>query len=818
MSVGNSNYERLSEQTISEALSHIPNHERGTWVQMAMAVKSELGDAGFDIWNEWSARADNYNARDAKDVWRSVNASGKVTIATLIQKAKENGYKIGKPERISEDDYAKRIAERNAMLEREAEELKQKRAAAAILAERIYNGASAEGVASHPYITRKGIRVTGEVRVGDYTRYDGARQIANCLIIPIRNASRKIVSVQAIFPAFDTFLERDRDYLAGGEKQGGYFTVGAISKSTETVLICEGYSTGCALHQATGYPVLIAFDAGNLPAVARMARERLPNARVVLCADNDQFKAKALGFNQGVKSASEAASLIGGIIAVPVFKDLEGEPTDFNDLEGMEGASEVRRQIEAALNPPTQSAPEPEAEDKPKPDAEESPDASDLRAMFADTLPTQIRFDLSAVDYYTSLPDTSGEGKKPQSTFQNLEEICRRANVTLRYNVISKEIEILIPNESFSMDNTSNGSLAWILSLCAKFRMPVGQIGDYLCYLADKNLYNPVANWIRSRPWDGVSRFDEFCDTIKTEGEAEGDANARALKVTLLRRWMTSALAAAFKPDGVSAHGVLVLQGEQYLGKTKWFKSLAPEELGVIRDGMNLKPDDRDSVFQVVKNWIVELGELDATFRKADIAALKAFLTRDKDVLRRAYARMESNFARRTIFFASVNPRQFLHDPTGNRRYWTLACAEINHSHDIDVQQVWAELFETEYLPWVYKKMPHPHPWYLTNDEVGLLNSHNSGFEVLDPIRERLQTMFDWEANSLEWRWMTATDIMTEIGMDKPTRSDVTHCGQVMRDLNGKRSKRNGGKNLIFMPPNLKRRRDGGDYRATPGF
>ena len=48
-------------------------------------------------------------------------------------------------------------------------------------------------------------------------------------------------------------------------------------------------------------------------------------------------------------------------------------------------------------------------------------------------------------------------------------------------------------------------------------------------------------------------------------------------------RWMVSCIAAVFNPDGVSAHGILVLQGDQYLGKTKWMKSLAPRELSVIK-------------------------------------------------------------------------------------------------------------------------------------------------------------------------------------------------------------------------------------------
>jgi putative DNA primase/helicase len=267
------------------------------------------------------------------------------------------------------------------------------------------------------------------------------------------------------------------------------------------------------------------------------------------------------------------------------------------------------------------------------------------------------------------------------------------------------------------------------------------------------------------------------------------------LKEAMLHRWLISAVAAAFEPRGVSAHGVLVLQGEQYLGKTKWFKSLVPAELGVIQDGLILRPDDRDSVKQAVSFWLVELGELDATFRKSDIAQLKAFLTRDRDTLRRAYAKLESHYARRTVFFASVNPRQFLHDPTGNRRYWTISCASIDHDHGLDMQQVWAEVYETAYRA--------GEGWLLTSNELSALNAHNKDYEVLDPIRERLLTRFDWQANDMLWRWMTATDIMLEIGFDRPTRADVTQCGQIVSELNGGKVRKSNGKRLSRVPPGI---------------
>jgi putative DNA primase/helicase len=320
--------------------------------------------------------------------------------------------------------------------------------------------------------------------------------------------------------------------------------------------------------------------------------------------------------------------------------------------------------------------------------------------------------------------------------------------------------------------------------------MPTSKLSGFVTYLADQNQHNPVANWVTSKPWDGQDHLGALLNTVTIKDA--GNDKAVVLKDTLITRWMISAIAGAFSPKGVSASGVLVFQGDQYVGKTKWFKSLVPEDLNLIKDGVILKPDDRDSVKQAVSFWLVELGELDSTFRKSDIAALKAFLTNDKDVLRRAYARKESQYARRTVFFGSVNPKEFLHDPTGNRRYWTIEVSKLDHSHNIDMQQVWAQVYEL----W---KGGQSH--YLTPDEMNQLNNHNEDFTASDPVEESIQTGFDWSAKESFWVWKTATDALKSLGYERPTKSDVNSAASAIRKMNGNRGKRNDSGKLLFLPP-----------------
>lgn len=797
------NYDAPTEQEIETALSFIPSDDRDLWVRMAFAIRDELGNVGFDIWDRWSSTYSQYDAKAAKSVWKSASGKG-VTISSLFKLAREFGYRReGKPQSISEDEYLARKARREADAEQREKELAEQHKKSAARAAKLY--ASAKPALLHPYASKKQIVLRDTVRTGSWTRTDPDTgeifTIDNVLLIPIRTLEKRgPVSLQAYFPDADNPLGRDRDYLPGGEKSGGFFPLLQLKKDySDTIVICEGWATGEKINAATGLQTIIAFDAGNLYAVAEAVRKMYPDNKIIIAADDDRYHDSVKKRNAGLCNAVEAANAVNGLVAIPDFSDRSSQPTDFDDMARLSGLESVAEAIANAISPNAVDT---------KTDIQRTfmvagaPGGNLIETITYDqesnktpvfTTACQPRYDLSQVDWYSEFPDVNGKGK-PIETIANIEEALRRLNVTVRYNVISKDIEIMIPNEGYSVDNRANASFAWIMSALVQFGIPTGKTQDYLFNIADRNQYNPVANWILSKPWDGESRLEQLIETIKAEGEKTGDLTCPIwrLKYAMILRWMISACAAAFNPEGVSAHGVLVLQGGQYLGKTMWFKSLVPSHLRVIQDGLSLRPDDRDSVKQAVSFWLVELGELDATFRKSDISALKAFITRDRDVMRRAYARNESEYARRTVFFASVNPRQFLHDPTGNRRYWTISCSEINHGHNLDMQQVWAEVYSQYYATGA--------TWFLTPDEMALLTDQNRDYEVIDPIEERINSRMDWDEPVSFWTWKTATDVMQELGFDRPTKADVTQCGQVIAKQNGGKRKRSGAQRLLLMP------------------
>ena len=374
----------------------------------------------------------------------------------------------------------------------------------------------------------------------------------------------------------------------------------------------------------------------------------------------------------------------------------------------------------------------------------------------------------------------------PLCTLPNFYVLIGALGYGLRYNVIKKAIELLIPGAAFTRDNRDNAAISHVLSECEKVRMPTKHVAQFLITTADKNQYNPVAAWIDSRDWDGVGRLDAFYDTVRVP------AGGEKMRQKLMRKWLIQAVAAAFSPDGIAAQGILTFVGPQNIGKTTWFQRLVPASLDAVLTGHTLDMKSKDSIFIALSYWIVELGELDATFSKSEVSALKSFVTQPMDKLRRPYAATESHFSRRTVFGGTVNEVQYLNDPTGNRRFWSIEVDGFDLNHGIDMQQIWAE------VKTLWSGGEH---WALNMQEMSELNAHNEDFTVVDPIEERLASAFEWAELGLGGDlWITATDALLKIGVRDPSRGQATAAGRALKKLNGGQRKKTNGR-IVFAVP-----------------
>jgi putative DNA primase/helicase len=185
---------------------------------------------------------------------------------------------------------------------------------------------------SHWYLKNKNVQNYGLKLCTMNNGYNG------WVMIPGYDAEGKIQALQYVSP------DGEKRFMKDSRKQGSFFKIpGEMGK----LVICEGYSTGASIHEATGHAVVVAFDAGNLMSVAKAVRKKYgAEAEIILAADNDQWK-RDIG-NIGVDSAKNAAIEIDAKLAIPKFTLTESKPTDFNDLARLEGLETVRDQIEAA--------------------------------------------------------------------------------------------------------------------------------------------------------------------------------------------------------------------------------------------------------------------------------------------------------------------------------------------------------------------------------------------------------------------------------------------------------------------------------------
>lgn len=398
----------------------------------------------------------------------------------------------------------------------------------------------------------------------------------------------------------------------------------------------------------------------------------------------------------------------------------------------------------------------------------------------APALVTDTPTETAAQKVTLALPDMQSSGK-PRSTIENLIALLDFHKITVRYNVISKRYDINVPGEDYSPDNSDNAKLARIISRASEIGMPTIQIKNYVEFIGDKNQYNPALQWILQRPWDPKTDYVALLSgTIKAKNEHS--------KNLFIRRWLITAVCMLMN-NGLDSACCLVLQGGQGIGKTWWFRKLCPIS-GLIRTGASVDPKNRDSVSQVIRYWIVELGEIGSTFLRAEIDSLKAFITSDMDIIRRPYNMVDQTYPRRTALAASVNEFTFLHDPTGNRRYLTVECLSVDSYHKIDMQQVFAQ---------VYDEICQGETHMLSDEEKLLVDKINIAHAQIDPIKEMVLEKYRW-GSGLEGQELSATAIAREIGIKNISQKETRTISAMMREYKVLFRSKN-GVSVYSLPP-----------------
>lgn len=213
----------------------------------------------------------------------------------------------------------------------------------------------------------------------------------------------------------------------------------------------------------------------------------------------------------------------------------------------------------------------------------------------------------------------------------------------------------------------------------------VQKIEDAIRLVIEENSFHPVRDYLNRLKWDGKLRVETlFIDYLGVEDSPYTRATTR--------KSLTAAVKRVFQP-GCKFDYVYVTIGKQGIGKSTILRKL----------GRNWFSDSfstvsgKEAYEQIQGVWIVEMAEL-AQLKKAELEAVKHFITKQEDRFRVAYGKRVENFPRQCVFFGTDNNKDFLRDPTGNRRFWPQVTHATEPTKDFDkdltdyeVDQIWAE-------------------------------------------------------------------------------------------------------------------------------
>lgn len=593
-------------------------------------------------------------------------------------------------------------AERSAWLEqkRALEKAEQQnRADAAALArdkaDKIWARAKDQGHSA--YLERK--------QIGAY----GVRFFMGKLIVPLRDVDGALHGLQWIG------ADGSKTYGTGTVKEGHFHLLGT-PKEGMPVAFGEGYATCASGHQATGWPVVACFDAGNIATVMAQWRKLYPDTPFVIFADDDRhlvtrlcerlatrhrvpvtpadFARSAGGLrdmvwtrddgsvvslhakwakdkagvyyieghitdggmqrpfrleNAGRAKAFAAAKRYNARVVLPKFADRTNTGTDFNDLHLSEGLEVVRTQL---LAPPTA----PGKDVHPQSPAGASPAGSDGRGLVFPFVDDKFRPRGIRENVYFALQNDP------------------RLRDLVRYNDFAQTIDRQRPAPWATKLDTPTGEWETLddLRLAAYMASAHGVIvgnaeavGQAVLMAAADARYNPLKEWLQNLVWDGTERLPYWL--IDCVG-AEDTEYIRKVSTYFL----ISMAARAFEP-GCQMDYMLVLQGDQGRGKSSLMQVLAGEWFGAG----SFRVGEKDSLLALQGRWMFNFGELDA-LNKTEDTAIKQFITERTDNVRPPYGKHVEKFPRTCVLTGDTNKTEFLKDPTGARRFWVVACGDVN--------------------------------------------------------------------------------------------------------------------------------------------
>lgn len=348
----------------------------------------------------------------------------------------------------------------------------------------------------------------------------------------------------------------------------------------------------------------------------------------------------------------------------------------------------------------------------------------------------------------------------------------------LQWNLLKKQIEL--DGKRLTLDRIK-------IKIAREIEIDISRedAKEIVLELAHERSYSPVIKYLERVALRYPATSSQILDQIAPKYFGTADP----LHAALMRRTMIAAVARAFDP-GCKHDNITILQGNQGFLKSTFWETLAGREF--FTDDI-ISGSEKDEILKVSQYWLLEYAEFETAYRKKEVSQLKSFLSRRHDSIRRPYGSDIEDFHRPSIFVGTTNRSEFLHDPTGERRFWVIPCLK-----KIDI----AALKEERDLLWAAAIAAYRsgEQWYLTDSEDLALKAANEQYQAADSWEEAIASYL------LNRSFTVVGDILSEVlklELAKQDRASEMRVAEVLRRLGWEKSKQrriNGKPRWVWEP------------------
>lgn len=257
--------------------------------------------------------------------------------------------------------------------------------------------------------------------------------------------------------------------------------------------------------------------------------------------------------------------------------------------------------------------------------------------------------------------------------------------------------------------------------------------------------YDPLTEYFKSLKYDGQNHIDILAGYIKAVDQAEW--------IKHFKKQLVRTVACALEEKYFNKQALILVHEKQNSGKSTFIRFLCPPKLQeYIAEDVTT---DKDSRILLVKNFIINLDELDK-LNKKEIAAVKSFISKEQINERLPYDRKNSIIKRRASFYGSTNNFQILDDPTGSVRWLCFDITSINFAYrkEVNIDQVWAEAYHLYNNGFKYE---------LTAEEIRHNEERNKKFQVISVERELIVQYFEPDTDKNKGNFLTSTQILGKL-------------------------------------------------------